>query len=339
MAKRGDIVFYARSIHSMQSGLKAFRHVEPDRKVVLAFEEADELCKYEESDMLRILDGDSKINNVLFLATTNYIEKLPPRMLRPGRFDNKVYVGFPTFENRYQYLAHKLAPMEESDERIRELATKSEGLGFGHLKELITGLYAIGDDDDTVFAKLNFKASRQASGKEDIVIGMETEAGRMKELVITINQLLEKGLTEAEIAKELNIDVETVMEAMTYGEYAEHRGGIVIGRLAEEEIPESPQREAPTTKEELEKAIIKGEAIRIEGDPGSEFYGQVGLVEVVRTDGWAGINLRNDTYVERLIEDCTPIPMEEYFAGDIDGKGGLGAITENEEDMKGVLSE
>jgi hypothetical protein len=157
MAKRGDVVFFVKSPESIIEGMKAFRQVEPTRRVVIAFEEADEMCRYNERAMLRLMDGDAKVNGVLFLATTNYIDRLPDRMLRPGRFDKKVFVGPPAYEHRLQYLNHKLAKLGEKQDKIIEMAKKTEGLGFGHLRELIAGVYAIGDPVEEVLVRLREK--------------------------------------------------------------------------------------------------------------------------------------------------------------------------------------
>jgi ATP-dependent 26S proteasome regulatory subunit len=153
MADRGDVVFFVKSPEAIIEGMKAFRQIEPTRKVVVSFEEADEMCRYNERAMLRLMDGDAKINGVLFLATTNYIEKLPERMLRPGRFDKKIYIGMPKYEHRLKYLSHKLKDMEQP-QQIAELAKQSDGMGFGHLRELIASVYAIGDPLDEVLRRL-----------------------------------------------------------------------------------------------------------------------------------------------------------------------------------------
>lgn len=154
MCGRGDIVFFVKSPEAIIDGMKAFRSIEPERKVVVSFEEADEMFRYNERQMLRIMDGDAKINRVLFLATTNYPENLSPRCLRPGRFDSKIYVGPPSFEHRLQYLAKKLAKVNESPANIKHLAEQTNGLSFGHLRELVAGVYAVGKPLATVLKEL-----------------------------------------------------------------------------------------------------------------------------------------------------------------------------------------
>lgn len=46
------------------------------------------------------LDGLEHSSGVLLLGTTNRPWSLDPAMLRPGRIDEKIYVGVPTHEER-----------------------------------------------------------------------------------------------------------------------------------------------------------------------------------------------------------------------------------------------
>lgn len=82
--------------------------------------------------------------------------------------------------------------------------------------------------------------------------------------------------------------------------------------------------------------IVKGDAVRVVGDPGNNIYGMIGLVEVIREDGYVGVNLRNDMYVERLPEDLELVESEA-LVNDEDGKMGEGAITGGPQ-LKGELS-
>lgn len=182
MIKRGDVVFFAKSSEAVVEGLKAFRQVEPERRVVICFEEADELAHYNERALLQLMDGDAKTDNVLFLATTNYIDRLPPRMLRPGRFDKKIFIAPPSYEARLKYLRHKLAKLTE-DSKIVDLARKSDGFGFGHMRELIAGIFAMGEPMEEVLTRL--RAPIQESIKEtggefgrDDVFGLAARSSR-----------------------------------------------------------------------------------------------------------------------------------------------------------------
>ena len=150
---RGDVVFYGRNVSTLMEGLQAFREVEPDRRAVVVLEDADEYVGYQERAMLNLLDGANSIENVCYLATTNYLNRFPERLLRPGRFDKKVYVGPPAIAGRKAYLTHKLGKVETTEE-IERLAKETEGLSFGHLRELITAVYALKEPKADVLARL-----------------------------------------------------------------------------------------------------------------------------------------------------------------------------------------
>jgi hypothetical protein len=155
---RGDVVFYANSISTLIDGLTAFRDVEPDRKVVVVLEDADEYVGYEERNFLQLLDGEKSISGILYLATTNYIENFPPRVLRPGRFDKKIFVGPPPIAGRKAYLSKKLAGIE-NDAEIDRLAKATDGMSFGDLRELITAVYALKEPVESVLARLKGRMS------------------------------------------------------------------------------------------------------------------------------------------------------------------------------------
>lgn len=153
MIKQGDIMIHARNLGPVLGALPVLREVEPDRKLVVVFEDMDEYIGYDERNMLQLLDGDSSVDNVLFLGTTNYIEKFPARLLRPGRFDKKVQVSYPPYEGRLVYLRHKLKGIEE-DEKIQEIARKTRGFSFGHLREFVISAYAFENDIDETIGRL-----------------------------------------------------------------------------------------------------------------------------------------------------------------------------------------
>lgn len=159
---RGDVVFYAKRIGTLIDGLKAFREIEPDRKVVVALEDADEYAGGEEREFLQLLDGETSVNGVLYLASTNYIDRFPPRLLRSGRFDKKVFVPFPPLAGRTAYLSKKLNGLEKQVE-IDRLATATDGLSFGDLKELVTAVYVLKEPVDTVLARLKGIAATRRS--------------------------------------------------------------------------------------------------------------------------------------------------------------------------------
>ncbi len=152
--KDGNLVFISsRSSGVLTEGLKCLRDVEPDRKVLVVLEDIDEIVSYNEHAILELFDGDSQTDNVLYLGTTNYLDRLPPRILRTGRFDRKLEIGNPPLEGRKAYLNTKLAEIIE-DGRIHQLAEKTKGFNFSQLREFLIGSFCLGDPEDKVIHRI-----------------------------------------------------------------------------------------------------------------------------------------------------------------------------------------
>lgn len=137
-----DIVVFLgdRSMGKTVQGLREFKEVEPDRKTLVMMEDMDEICSYNEHSVLELMDGGDQMNGVLILGTTNYPERLPPRVLRHGRFDTKLEVKALPIEGRIAYFQHKLSKVE-SAERIQQLAEMTDGFSFAQMRELIASAY------------------------------------------------------------------------------------------------------------------------------------------------------------------------------------------------------
>lgn len=96
----GDVVFIAdsHSVTTLREGLKEFKEIEPDRNCIVMLEDIDESMQWNEKAFLNLFDGDDQIDGVLYLATTNHINKISDRFKRPGRFDRKLKIHLPPKE-------------------------------------------------------------------------------------------------------------------------------------------------------------------------------------------------------------------------------------------------
>lgn len=171
MVKRGDIVLFCNSPRLITDALAAVRQIEPKRRIVVCLEEIDEICSYDERSILRLLDGDTKTDGVLYLATTNYRERLPQRILRPGRFDKHVHITPPTYEHRLTYLRHKMKDSGIEDPAIVEMAKKTDGFSFGHLRELIVSAVALGEPLEATITRLRESKHLTGQGASRILCG------------------------------------------------------------------------------------------------------------------------------------------------------------------------
>lgn len=140
MVERGGTVFYA-SIHpiAIVEFLTSFSKIESNRKCVVVLEDLDTLIdNFGESHYLEMLDSAKTIDNVFFIATTNYPEKLDPRIYsRPGRFSHVIKIGNPTLKAREAYLRAVLKNTRD----LEYILDNTSGFSIDHLSSLISAVY------------------------------------------------------------------------------------------------------------------------------------------------------------------------------------------------------
>lgn len=122
--------------------------IEPDRPLIVILEDIDSLAgedRYSTTKLLNILDGIKQIENVVYIATTNYPEKLQERITnRPARFDRRYQVEMPTREVREAYIKSKLTAEDLDRINIDEWIQLTENMSLSHLKELIISVIVMG---------------------------------------------------------------------------------------------------------------------------------------------------------------------------------------------------
>ena len=130
------------------SFIATFRKVEPNRPLVVLLEDIDSLAgenRYQTARLLNILDGVKQIDGVVYIATTNYPEKLQERITnRPSRFDRRYQVELPNEEIRRAYINHKLNEDDLKNVNIEEWIKKTEGMSLSHLKEVVISVIVMG---------------------------------------------------------------------------------------------------------------------------------------------------------------------------------------------------
>jgi len=174
--ERGGIVLLADGHPgTLSEGLTSFRQIEPEKPVVVVFEDFDELIqKYSESMYLSILDGEASINRSLFIATTNYPSRFDPRMYnRPGRFCDVIKIGMPSPEARKMYLDSQI----KRKEIIDDIVAKTQGFSLDHLKALIQGVYLERNDLDKEINRLRtlFRPPKDDQGVDKPAMGIASE--------------------------------------------------------------------------------------------------------------------------------------------------------------------
>lgn len=161
VVEKNGIVLYTNNPFILKIAFEVLSDLQPDTLTLAVFEEFDDIAKSSESNLLTMLDGEVQKENVMYLATTNYLERVPKRLYRPGRFSSVIKVNFPTAQARKQYFAYKLGA---DFDKLDLYTEKTSGLSIDELKEVIQSVEILGNDLDATLARL--KTTREFVQKE-----------------------------------------------------------------------------------------------------------------------------------------------------------------------------
>lgn len=145
---KGGLSIYCTSPVITAEALRIMRRIEPKRPAVVMIEDIDAVInRHGEPDLLALLDGELQIDNVVYIATTNYPEELDPRFIqRPSRFDEVIYIGMPSTAAREMYLKSKNPRLQKDAPALAEWVELTEGFSIAALKEVIVAVECLGRD-------------------------------------------------------------------------------------------------------------------------------------------------------------------------------------------------
>lgn len=166
IVKVGGIVLFADYPSALSILDTMFCKQNQESLAAVILEEFDKHMRGNGADLLTLLDGQIQRNNTMYLCTTNYIEKIPARILRPGRINVKIEVQYPDVEARRVYLSYKIKDMS----MIESIAQATEGLSIDELKEVVQCVIILNEDLETTVAalhKLNVQIRADELNKKD----------------------------------------------------------------------------------------------------------------------------------------------------------------------------
>lgn len=158
--ENGGVVFYGNVANIgqgvMGAAIEEFRSIQTTPLLVVV-EEFDQLMLKApwKDTMMQLMDGANQIDNVVYLLSTNFIQKIDQRFTkRPSRIDEIIHVGSPSEKTRKAYLEAMLNKYEGIGEDLNVWVKATEGLLLSHLKEAVVAVKILDHPLESTIARL-----------------------------------------------------------------------------------------------------------------------------------------------------------------------------------------
>jgi len=174
------------------------------------------------NQLLVEMDGFGVNEGVIVLAATNRPDILDPALLRPGRFDRRIYVGLPDIKGREEILkVHARGKPLGSDVKLDELAKSTPGFTGADLENLL-------NEAALLAARKNKKRVEMEEIKEatfKVVVGPEKKSRVMTEKEKKLTAYHEAGHAIAvKVASSTNkVDRVSIIPSGRAGGYTAHK--------------------------------------------------------------------------------------------------------------------
>jgi ATP-dependent zinc metalloprotease ftsH 3 len=124
------------------------------------------------------MDGFDKNTNIIVIAATNRPDTLDPALLRAGRFDRKVMVTAPTFEERMAIFTYYLKKKTiAGDVSLESLAKRTSGLVGADIENIVNeATLQVAKNNREILEKEDFEYAL-----EKVVMGPEKKVKGIKE--------------------------------------------------------------------------------------------------------------------------------------------------------------
>lgn len=134
------------------------RTIEPTTPIIVIMEDIDNILDYSNSiltKILNMLDGLKQINKVVYVATTNYPERLQERVSsRPSRFDRRYKISSPNAKVREYYIRNVLSDEDLNRINIKQWIQETKDLSIAHIKELIISVILLNKPFDVALEEM-----------------------------------------------------------------------------------------------------------------------------------------------------------------------------------------
>jgi transitional endoplasmic reticulum ATPase len=134
--------------------------------------------------MLAEMDGLEELQGVVVIGATNRPNLLDPALLRPGRFDELIYVSVPSLEGRQRILRIHTKDMPlDNNVDLDDLARRTQGYTGADLEDLVrrAGLLALRSDMQIELVGMEFFQQALTQTRASVTRELEREYEEMAE--------------------------------------------------------------------------------------------------------------------------------------------------------------
>jgi transitional endoplasmic reticulum ATPase len=138
--------------------------------------------------LLAEMDGLEELRGVVVIAASNRPALLDPALLRPGRFDDLIYVPVPERDGRLHILKIHTRDMPlDADVDLDEIASRTDGYTGADLEDVVrrAGLQALRENLDVEYVSMNYFEDALKETRASVTPEMDRE---YRELVRTLKQ-------------------------------------------------------------------------------------------------------------------------------------------------------
>jgi SpoVK/Ycf46/Vps4 family AAA+-type ATPase len=179
--KFNSVVLFNPDVGSLAAYVKTIRQIEKDKKIVIIWEEFDSIVNQDEAELLCLLDGEIQAENIVYLATTNYISDIPARIKnRPSRFSIVQEISLPSKDTRHAYFDYKLKTKEDKEKYLGAFVDASEGFTIDQCKDLIVSTLLFNLSISEAVMKLKSMERDHDMGQDDYNEEMKREIFQTK---------------------------------------------------------------------------------------------------------------------------------------------------------------
>ncbi len=174
------------------------------------------------NQLLVEMDGFGVNEGVIVLAATNRPDILDPALLRPGRFDRRIYVGLPDIKGREAILkVHARGKPLGSDVKLDELAKSTPGFTGADLENLLNEAALLAARKNK--RRIEMEEIKEATFK--VVVGPEKKSKVMSEKEKRLTAYHEAGHAIAvKVASSTNkVDRVSIIPSGRAGGYTAHK--------------------------------------------------------------------------------------------------------------------